>query len=244
MSEQNPKLCVAEFINSIKGIEDSKVLGVIRTGELDYSDFVPNWSDIDLFVILEEMNITAVKTITRLTKSLSKKHNIHIGLALMTSQEYYSTTPEVNCLKNLLMKKGFSYGRNNIEWGNLTPCELNLPNKLPSMIREVNYFKAYMRNGLRDLNEDELLRRIIKCAHYILLCSLLAEYPLLVDTKPNKALSEELFHDFGLGFSIYDHISAIKKEFDTIVDAESEAYVIADYLEKFLVYFYRRTTNV
>ncbi|KKS31712.1 hypothetical protein A2380_03830 [candidate division WWE3 bacterium RIFOXYB1_FULL_43_24] len=235
---------INEYVDRLKQLKNNNVLGAVRTGEQNFTDFVEKWSDIDTYVVLESMESDLVSKIIKINRSLSEKYDVHVGLSLLPKNEYYSKNIDINCLKDALMKMNFKFNRSWVIYGNLEPAIVELPNKIPSLVRELNYFKAYLRTSLRDLDGPNLLRACIKANNYILLCALLMEYPQQVDTKFKIKLAKVVFADFDLGFDIHAINEKMKNNISSVENPEEISAVIANYTEDFLNYFYTKYNYV
>ncbi len=151
-----------------------------------------------------------------------------------------------NCFKTLLMKQGLRTGRSEVIFGRGPKGgSVDLKKKKDLFAREVSFFKAYLRNGVRDLEGPYLLQRCIKCAHYVVLSALLYEGAVPSNREETIEEAKNIFGDFTFGFTPLERTASLRSRFDRPgVDYEEESKRIVTFVEQFVVYFYERAINV
>lgn len=230
---------IETLIDSIIKVCNEELTGVILTGSCVKGRYINNWSDIDLFVIQDVLNVPNMLPIIDVCRKFGVKKNLHVGLSFLTTDEYNSKDIYATYFKALLMKYHFSTGKTKIVYGSLKPQDIDWRRYRDFLLRELNFFKAYYRNGLRDLNNKDLLVRCIKCATYISTISILITSPNIKDCWPTAKKLRNIFKTYPGDFILIDEIEEWKENISEINDYEERSYQLTNYIEEFLQYFFK-----
>lgn len=246
MVNDKAALCLQKFVAEVKGALGNAVVAIIHTGGSVGKDWIEGWSDLDICVVVESVDWEVQRKIHRINGRLAGEYNFHLGTSVISRKEYDSTALMDNCFKTLLMKQGLLTGRSEVIFG----CDpiggpVDLKKRKDLFAREISFFKAYLRNGVRDLEGPRLLQRCIKCAHYVVLSALL--YKSVVPNNREETIKEakNVFGDFAFGFAPLERAAALRSNFDQSgVGYEEESKRIVTFVEQFVAYFYERAINV
>lgn len=241
------KLCLREFVIETKKELRNSIIAMVYTGSgVEKESFLEGWSDLDIFVVVETVTWEILRKIHKINNRLTKKYGIHLGTAVISNGEYDSLKLVDNCFKTLLMKQGLITGRSKVIFGRHPQNGIpDLRKKKNIFIREFSFFKAYMRNGVRDLKGSSLLQRCIKCADYIILSALLYEGVLPKNREEDIEELKKRFRDFLPGFEFFEKTLVLKKNFGRPgINYEEESKKIVNFVEQFVTYFYKRNIYV
>lgn len=228
------------LIQEITKTSDNKIAGIIISGSYKPEDFIKGWSDIDLFIVLKQIPDKVQRKIIQICNTFGCDNDVHIGLSFLSLEEYVSNDPQKTYYKALLMKHGFYTGATVILYGNLQPQTVNWKLYKQGLLSEINFFKAFMRNGQRDLEETELEMRSIKCLNHILYASLLFKNPSYSYPKPTKEALLKYFGDFTRDWDILDKITGWKQNIRKQKKASKISTNLINFAENFLIYFFNK----
>ena len=231
---------INELLQQIIQNSKDEILGIIISGSYKPEDFIKGWSDIDLFVVLTQIPNESQNQIISVCNEFGKDRDIHVGLSFLSKEEYLSKDPNKTYYKALLMKHGFSTGVTSIVYGNLPVQTVDWGIYKEGLLREINFFKAYLRNGQRDLGGKKLEIRAIKCLNHILYASILFKDPSFLSPKPTKEALMEFYYDFSKDWSILDKMSVYKYNIQKPGQDEKTITEIINFAERFLTYFFNK----
>lgn len=75
-------------LNAFKNFLKSNLFAVIFTGSLALENYKKSWSDIDILIVVEKLNLQTKKKIAQVVKILEKSYELHFGINVITKQEF------------------------------------------------------------------------------------------------------------------------------------------------------------
>lgn len=75
-------------IKTFKNVLKDNLFAVIYAGSVAWGDYRKLWSDVDVLIIAEKMDLEAKRGIARATKILEKKYKKHFGVNAISKQEF------------------------------------------------------------------------------------------------------------------------------------------------------------
>ncbi len=232
------------LINSLK-IEKKHILGIIISGSFLSKNFNKNISDIDILFILDKLTFKNEKDIIDKCKIFEKKSNTKIGSSFLSIEEYKNPSCEHTYYKANLIRYNFLHKMSKIIYGDIDEIYVDLPENKEYIIRELNYFKARIRNTIRNTNKLDCLKECIKCLqHVILIACFLASSDKEKVSTPSQEICTRLFPDSNLDFSIYNKITIWKKNIDKVKFYNKKIELVFNFTEDFLIYIFSKYLNV
>jgi hypothetical protein len=235
---------IDELKNDIIKVSGQGLRGIVQTGSTVKGRYIDNWSDIDLFIVEDFLNADNMFPIIRVCRDFGIKNNLHVGLSFLTINEYKSKNIYATYFKALLMKHHFSTGKTEVIYGDLEPQYIDWHRYKDFLLRELNFFKAYYRNGLRDLENQELLTRCIKCATYISTICILVVRPEIEDCWPTQNTLKDIFISYPGDFSLMNEIEEWKDNIIEMEEYKKKSAHLTNYIESFLEYFFKSYQDV
>lgn len=216
----------------------NNIVAILQTGSRFSNKFTDGWSDADYIVVFKKLTSADLHIVREINQRLEDKYRFHFGTSPITETDYIST--HTNSLKILLIKMNIALGLTRVVYGISLPDTPPTPNSIDRRVwlHEVNYYKDYLRTGVRDLDEIELSKRCIKCTEYLLLamCLFYGELPKDIDEK--IAILSSKLPNSESDFESLSVIKDMKIEYSKGKYSQDSMSTVIDSLERIVAEFY------
>ncbi|MGC9599340.1 MAG: NUDIX domain-containing protein [Minisyncoccia bacterium] len=78
---------ITSAVKALKGTLASNLAAIVMTGSAARKVYRDGWSDVDLLLVVERMNIKTKNNIAGMTRKLERKTKIHYGINVVTTKE-------------------------------------------------------------------------------------------------------------------------------------------------------------
>lgn len=227
-----------EFIQKYKERFGDNVVAILETGSRFSNKYTEGWSDADYIVVFKKLLSVDLHKIREINKRFEGKYGFHFGTSPITEMEYMTTS--TNSLKVLLIKMNLVLGLTHVVYG-ISLQNIPAPTSFDKCLwlQEINYFKDYLRIGVRDLENIELAKRCIKCAEYLLLAICLYYGYLPKDIEEKIALLSSKLPNVKSDLESLSIIKEMKIEYSKDRYTNESINTVIDSLEELTVEFYR-----
>lgn len=66
----------------------NNIFAIVSVGSIASGNYKKSWSDIDVLIVVEKLDLQAKKKVAQIVETLEKKYGMHIGINTITKQEF------------------------------------------------------------------------------------------------------------------------------------------------------------